>query len=84
MRYHSKRLEIARPGADYRRSLQVLANSKQINSEILTKSALLLGLGEEYEEILQVMEDLYHVKCDILYLGQYLQPKKQNLPVKKY
>jgi len=67
--------------ASYRRSLKVLENVKKLDGGIFTKSSLMLGLGEEREEIEQAMDDLRSVECDFLTLGQYLQPSKKNLPV---
>lgn len=73
-----------RPGADYYRSLSVLETAKKISSDIHTKSALMLGLGETESEIISVMRDLRSVGCDFLSIGQYLRPGKNNCPVKKY
>lgn len=76
------RLYCLRPKADYQRSLLVLKNAKQ--SKVLTKSALLLGLGETEKEVWGVMEDLRKNECDFLSLGQYLRPDKINAEVKEY
>lgn len=73
-----------RPGSIYERSLNVLALSKDIDATILTKSGLMLGLGEQKEEVVAVMRDLREAKCDILTLGQYLRPTRNNLPVDRY
>jgi lipoic acid synthetase len=73
-----------RDGADYRRSLEVLKQVKQINNKIYTKSGIMLGLGEEEEEIIKVFKDLIDVKCDFLTIGQYLSPSLAHYPVKKY
>ncbi len=73
-----------RPQADYDRSLKVLSNARNINPDILTKSGLMLGLGEKYDEIISAMKDLRKVDCNILTLGQYLQPSKNNIPVHEY
>lgn len=73
----------ARPQGNYRRSLEVLSYIKE-NSKIPTKSGLMVGLGETFEEIEQTFLDLKSVKCDILTLGQYIQPSKQHLNVDKY
>jgi lipoic acid synthetase len=73
-----------RPKAGYRQSLALLKHVKQMNSNILAKSGLMLGLGESDEEIMRVMEDLRQVGCDLLTLGQYLQPSSEHYPVRKY
>ncbi len=73
-----------RPGADYQRSLGVLAKLKAINPKIHTKSGLMLGFGEKIEEIKGVLEDLRAVNCDILTLGQYLPPSLNHFPLKVY
>jgi len=70
--------------AGYRRSLEVLKNVKALNDRIITKSGLMLGLGEEREEILKTMEDMRAVDVDILTLGQYLRPTPKHLLVKRY
>ncbi len=75
---------VARPQADYRRSLQVLQTTKETDPGILTKSGIMLGLGEDLEEIHRVMHDLRGVDCDILTLGQYLSPSPHHLPVRRY
>jgi lipoyl synthase len=71
-----------RPQAKYQRSLDLLALCKQ--QGLRTKTGLMLGLGEQDDEILQVMIDLRALKVDILTLGQYLQPTKAHLPVERY
>ena len=71
-----------RPQAKYERSLDVIRWSKEAG--MVTKSGLMLGLGESLEEVLAVMEDLRAAGCDILTLGQYLQPTKEHLPVDRY
>jgi lipoic acid synthetase len=71
-----------RPRADYGRSLQVLTRAAERG--FLTKSGLMLGLGEELHEIRKVMTDLRDAGCDLLTLGQYLQPRKDLLPVTRY
>jgi lipoyl synthase len=68
-----------RPQAKYPRSLEVLQRAKK--QGIVTKSGVMVGLGEEWEELRQVMQDLCAVHCDILTIGQYLQPSRQHLPV---
>ncbi|HLF18306.1 MAG TPA: lipoyl synthase [Candidatus Omnitrophota bacterium] len=75
-----------RPQAGYERSLEVLRNFKGLDPALLTKSSLMVGLGESRDEITQVMKDLRENDCDILTIGQYLQPTKfkRHLPVDKY
>ncbi|MDH5559963.1 MAG: lipoyl synthase [Deltaproteobacteria bacterium] len=72
------------PLAGYDRSLEVLDNIKKYNPQALTKSSLMLGLGEDENEIFEAMEDLRAVGVDFLTLGQYLQPARNKLKVKKY
>jgi len=74
----------ARPGADYRNSLELLKDFKSRFPNIPTKSGLMLGLGETDEEILEVMRDLRDHHVDMLTLGQYLQPSSHHLPVLRY
>jgi len=76
--------EKVRPQAIYHQSLELLRQVKNKDGNIYTKSGLMLGLGEKYEEILEVIEDLVKINCDILTLGQYLQPSKDHYPVQKY
>lgn len=73
-----------RAKAKYRRSLELLARSKAYQPKIPTKSSIMVGVGEHWEEILQTMDDLRSVGCDILTIGQYLQPSRQHLAVEKY
>jgi lipoic acid synthetase len=73
-----------RPGAKYRRSVALLARCKALAPGMLTKSGLMLGLGERTAEVLQVLGDLREVGCDLLTLGQYLQPTEAQLPVSRY
>jgi len=73
---------INRPLINYRRSLQVLKRSKELGAS--TKSGLMIGLGEQREDILRTLSDLRGVSCDLLTIGQYLQPTKQNAPVQRY
>jgi lipoic acid synthetase len=76
--------KIARPGADYRHSLTLLERFKARYPAVPTKSGLMLGLGESDEEIVAVMRDLRAAGCDMLTLGQYLQPSRAHLPVARY
>lgn len=74
----------ARPQADYRRSLEVLRRAKEMRPGILTKSGLMVGLGEREEEVLAVLADLRSAGCDAVTIGQYLRPSKAHLPVREY
>ncbi|MFB0527929.1 MAG: lipoyl synthase [bacterium] len=73
-----------RPGASYERSLKLLELVKILKPHIYTKTGLMLGLGEEEQEILGVMEDLRRIDCDILTMGQYLQPSSSHLEVRRF
>lgn len=73
----------ARPQGNYDCSLEVLEYVKE-NSQILTKSGLMIGLGESFEQIEQTLVDLKSVGCDIVTIGQYIQPSKEHLAVSKY
>ena len=75
---------VVRPQADYGRSLEVLRSIKLLNTDLKTKSGLMVGLGEKLEEVIQVMEDLRSVGCDAITIGQYLQPTRANIPVHRY
>lgn len=74
----------ARAGARYERSLDVLRVARETRADLLTKAGLMLGLGEEADEVLAVLRDLRTIGCDILTLGQYLQPTRDHLPVERY
>jgi lipoic acid synthetase len=73
-----------RPGSDYRWSLDLLRRFKALHPEVPTKSGLMLGVGERIEEVEQVMRDLRAHDCDMLTLGQYLQPSVHHLAVERY
>jgi lipoic acid synthetase len=73
-----------RPQANYRRSLALLKAAKKMGHALLTKSGMMLGLGESEEELLAVMRDLRRVDCDLLTLGQYLPPSEDHLPVARF
>ena len=73
-----------RPEADYNRSLALLSMAKKLNPNLVTKSGLILGLGETKEEVVKVMEDLRGVNCDLLTIGQYLQPSPEHHPVVRF
>jgi len=70
-----------RSGARYERSLELLRSSKMLNGEGVTKSGVMVGLGEETAELLEVFRDLAAVGCDILTIGQYLRPSRDHLPM---
>ena len=73
-----------RPGADYRHSLNLLAEVKRHAPGLFTKSGIMLGLGETHVEVRSVMEDLRASDCDFLTVGQYLRPSPRNLAVERY
>ncbi len=73
-----------RPQAKYDRSLELLRRAKEMAPEVLTKSGMMMGVGEEDDEIVQSMAHLRAVDCDILTLGQYLRPSAQHIPVRRY
>ena len=70
--------------ADYHQSLQVLKTIKKMNKSILTKSSIMLGLGESDEQVMAALGDLKGAEVDIITIGQYLQPSRKALPVQKY
>jgi lipoic acid synthetase len=72
---------VVRSGARYQRSLDLLRYSKELRPEGLTKSGVMVGLGEETRELLEVFRDLAAVGCDILTIGQYLRPSRDHLPM---
>lgn len=73
-----------RPMADYQRSLDLLRQSKTFDPEIVTKSGIMLGLGETKDEVVTVMRDLRLIDCDLLTFGQYLAPSLQNYPIASF
>jgi len=73
-----------RPQADYRRSLEVLRRLKERSARVLTKSGIMLGLGEQRDEVLRVFEDLRAAGCDFLSIGQYLAPGVCHHPVREF
>jgi lipoic acid synthetase len=75
---------IARPEANYQQSLDLFKNAKAINASMPVKSGIMVGLGETIKELEQTMKDLFHYGCEIITLGQYLQPTKAHLKVQKY
>ena len=74
----------ARPQANYERSLRFLEYIKDKSPDILTKTGLMVGLGETKEELIQTFEDLVKIKCDIVTIGQYIAPTKEHLEVARY
>jgi lipoic acid synthetase len=77
-----------RPDADYQQSLTLLRRAAERRdrekSEMLTKSGIMVGLGEEFDEVVELMKDLRAASCDIMTIGQYLQPHARRLPVERY
>lgn len=73
-----------RAKAKYERSLELLKRAKEMKPKIPTKSSIMLGVGEEWDEIIEAMDDLRAVDCNILTLGQYLQPTPKHLPIERY
>ena len=76
--------EKVRPEAIYERSLYVLKYVKENAPEILTKTGIMVGLGESDEEIYKLMDDVLNVGCDIFTIGQYLQPSRKHVDVEEY
>ncbi len=75
---------IARPGGRYARALELLRRAKEMNPDALTKSGIICGLGEEWDELLVAMRDLRSQGVDIITLGQYLRPSEQHLPIARW
>jgi lipoyl synthase len=73
-----------RPGSDYQWSLDLLKKYKDMAPDVLTKSGIMVGVGETREEVLQVMEDMYAHNIDMVTIGQYLQPSRDHLPVDRF
>lgn len=73
-----------RPEADYNRSIELLFKVKRLDPRIVTKSGLMLGLGETRQEVIEIMNDLREASCDLLTIGQYLQPSPKHHPVLKF
>lgn len=74
----------ARPYANYQQTLTLLKIGKKLNPEMLTKSGLMVGLGETVIELLETMQDIQNTGCDILTIGQYLSPSSRHLPIQRY
>lgn len=72
------------PQDHYEWAMATLGNAKKMDSEVLTKSGIMVGLGEEFDEVVEVMRDLAGLGVNILTIGQYLQPSKQHLPIERY
>jgi lipoic acid synthetase len=72
------------PQDKYEWAMATLGNAKKMDDEVLTKSGIMVGLGEEFDEVVEVMRDLAALKVDILTIGQYLQPSKKHLPIDRY
>ena len=75
---------LVRSRAKYRTSLQVLRRARQLSRKVVTKSGVMLGLGEKETELFQTMDDLREVGCQVLTMGQYLRPTPKHLPVVEY
>ncbi len=73
-----------RPEADYSRSVELIYMVKRLNPQMVTKSGLMLGLGETSDEVIGVMNDLAEANCDLLTMGQYLQPSPNHHPVARF
>jgi lipoic acid synthetase len=73
-----------RSGARYQRTLDLLANVKKMDPNMVTKTGVMVGIGEEMHELLEVFKDLAAIKVDILTVGQYLRPSKDHLPLTRY
>jgi lipoyl synthase len=73
-----------RPQGNYERTLELLQRSRQLASSVYTKSGIMVGLGETDDEVRSVMQDLRSVDCDILTIGQYLQPSAKHLGVQEF
>jgi lipoic acid synthetase len=75
---------VVRPEADYRRSLEVLSRGRLIGDNLLTKSGIMLGLGESQREVIELMNDLRQAGCDVLTVGQYLPPSRKHHELVRY
>jgi lipoic acid synthetase len=77
-----------RPDADYRQSLTLIRRAAERRdrdqSGMITKSGIMVGLGETFDEVVELMKDLHEVSCDVMTIGQYLQPQPRRLPVERY
>ncbi|MCK5735833.1 MAG: lipoyl synthase, partial [Spirochaetaceae bacterium] len=75
---------VIRSNSDYDRSLGFLRTARKLDKKILLKSSIMLGLGEEFSEIMETLSDLKEAGCNLVNIGQYLQPTRKHLPVKRY
>ncbi|MDX1763754.1 MAG: lipoyl synthase [bacterium] len=73
-----------RPQAEYERSLDLFSCLNGAGADVITKSGIMVGLGEERDEVVHVFQDLRRVGCDVITVGQYLRPRKKNFPVARY
>ena len=73
-----------RPRGEYQRSLDLLARAKEIEPSIPTKSGIIVGMGEEWDEVVDTMKDLRSVDCDLLTIGQYLRPSLKHIPIARF
>lgn len=73
-----------RPQGNFDQSIKLLSDSKKINSNIVTKSGMMVGLGETWDEIIETMEELRSVGCDVLTIGQYLRPSQKHVALSKW
>ncbi len=73
-----------RPRADYKRSLNLLKKAKEMDPSLVTKSGIMVGLGESWDEIIETLTHIRETGCDIITIGQYLQPTKRHMPVARY
>ena len=73
-----------RPKGDYERSLELLAKAKELDPSMVTKSGIIVGMGEITQEVLETMEDLRRVDCDLLTIGQYLRPSAKHLSIDRF
>jgi lipoic acid synthetase len=72
------------PQDSYEWALNTLENAKRMDPLVLTKSGIMLGLGETFDEVVETMQDLADINVDILTIGQYLQPSRKHLPIERY
>jgi lipoic acid synthetase len=73
-----------RPRGNYQLSLQLLAKAKEMDAGAVTKSGIIVGMGETKEEVLETMEDLRSVDCDLLTIGQYLRPSAKHVAIDRF
>ena len=73
-----------RPKGDYQMSLELLAKAKEMAPGTVTKSGIIVGMGERQDELLETMADLRSVDCDLLTIGQYLRPSRKHLPIDRF